>query len=84
MAELRAHMAGKQAAHRSGLRGSRLLVVTLQATGGQQARGVTPALSDTFVPVEIDRTIPANRMLRVCVSNAQGNGIALAASLISS
>ena len=84
LAALRALMTARQAAERSRLLGQSLSVVTLKPGAAQQARGVTPALSDTFVPVEIDGSIAANQMLRACVRHTQTDGIAMRASLISS
>jgi threonylcarbamoyladenosine tRNA methylthiotransferase MtaB len=83
MERLRSLIARKQGAHRGLMRGQRLAVVTLKPAAEQQARGVTPALSDTFLPVEVEGTAAANQMLWVCVQNAQADGSALAARLIS-
>ena len=83
MERLRALIAGKQAAYQQSMRGRRLPVVTLKATPGQQARHVTPALSDTFLPAELAGAIAANQMLWACVLNAQADGIGLAAQVIS-
>ena len=90
MARLRALIEAKQAAYRDGLRGRRLPVITLKASPRQQARGVTPALSDTFVSLEVDSrgatsgsTISANRMLWICVGNVQRGDGTLPAGVIS-
>ncbi len=82
MGRLRALMEGKQAAHRASLWGRRLAVVTLKASPAQRARGVTPALSDTFLPIELEVTMAANQMRWVRVENQQTSGIGLAARLI--
>lgn len=63
MAHLRALMEAKQAAFRERLGGQRLSVITLKADAGHRQRGVTPALSDNFLHIEIDGIFPANRIL---------------------
>jgi threonylcarbamoyladenosine tRNA methylthiotransferase MtaB len=83
MARLRALMEGKQVAYQASIWGLRIPVVTLQPSPEQRMRGITPALSDTFLPVELSGTIPANQMLWVCVQNEQADGIGLAARVIS-
>ena len=44
-------------------------VVTLKANDADRARGVTPALSDNFLAIEIDGVFPANQMLWADVSH---------------
>ena len=63
MARLRTLIANKHAAFRERTFGRQLPVITLKASEEHRARGVTPALSDTFLPVEIEGAVPANRML---------------------
>ena len=63
MARLRALMEAKQSAFRERLGGQRLSVVTLAAEDSHRRRGVTPALSDNFLHIEIGGIFSANRML---------------------
>ena len=73
MARLRALMEIKQTEFRQQAAIGRLAVVTLKAAlklGEQQrGRGVTPALSDNFLAIEIDGVFPANQMLWTDVSH---------------
>ena len=70
MARLRALMEGKQAAFRGRVsEGGRLPVITLKSGDADRRRGVTPALSDNFLPIEIAGEFPANRMLWAAVSH---------------
>ncbi len=82
MARLQSLMEERQTARRRTLSGSRLAVVTLKASAEQHARGVIPALSDTFLPVEIRGSEASNQMHWVCVQNAEKAGSVLAATLI--
>jgi hypothetical protein len=74
MARLRALMEDKQAAFRRHAGDGRLPVVTLKANDADRARGVTPALSDNFLPIEIIEILPANQMLWVGVSHLNKGG----------
>ncbi|HEX6494565.1 MAG TPA: MiaB/RimO family radical SAM methylthiotransferase [Acidobacteriaceae bacterium] len=69
MARLRALIDGKQAAFRRRAGEGRLPVVTLKGEEKHRRRGVTPALSDNFLPIEIDGLFPANQMLWAAVSH---------------
>jgi threonylcarbamoyladenosine tRNA methylthiotransferase MtaB len=69
MARLRALMEAKQAAFRQRASEGRLPVITLKAGEAEQRRGVTPALSDNFLPIEIAAVFSANQMLWAGVSH---------------
>jgi threonylcarbamoyladenosine tRNA methylthiotransferase MtaB len=69
MARLRALIDGKQTAFRQVVGASRLSVVTLKSSDAHCEQNVTPALSDNFLPVEIDGVFPANQMLWATVSH---------------
>ncbi len=69
MARLRALIDEKQADFRQGISASRLSVVTLKSSDAHYEQHVTPALSDNFLPVEIDGVFPANQMLWATVSH---------------
>lgn len=65
MARLRTLIDAKHDAFRRHAIRDPLLVITLKASTTQQQRGVTPAISDHFLAIEIDGTLPPNVMLRV-------------------
>jgi threonylcarbamoyladenosine tRNA methylthiotransferase MtaB len=74
LARLRALMTEKQAAFRRRAGEGGLPVITLKAGDGDWARGVTPALSDNFLAIEIDGVFPANQMLWAAVSHRKNSG----------
>jgi threonylcarbamoyladenosine tRNA methylthiotransferase MtaB len=69
MARLRALIEEKHTAFQHAASGSRLPVVTLRSTDTERERGMTRALSDNFLPVEIAGVFPANQMLWAAVSH---------------
>jgi threonylcarbamoyladenosine tRNA methylthiotransferase MtaB len=69
MARLRALMDIKQTEFRQRAGEGRLSAVTLKRGEQHDRRGVTPALSDNFLAIEIDGVFPANQMLWVAVSH---------------
>ena len=69
MARLRALIEEKQAAFRLRAGESKLSVITLKSSDAHRRQGVTPALSDNFLPVEITGVFPANQMLWTAVSH---------------
>jgi threonylcarbamoyladenosine tRNA methylthiotransferase MtaB len=69
MTRLRALIEEKQSAFRRRARRGRLFVVTLKASEEHRQRGVVPALSDTFLSIEISGDFPANQMLCAGVSH---------------
>jgi hypothetical protein len=69
MARLRALMEIKQTEFRQRAGEGRLSVVTLKRGEQHDRRGVTPALSDNFLAIEIDGVFPANQMLWADVSH---------------
>lgn len=82
MTRLRGLMEARQAAGRQRMEGERLSVITLKASSEQKARGVAPAISDTFVPIELDGSIAGNQMLWVRVNKHQAPGTRLSAAVI--
>jgi hypothetical protein len=44
-------------------------VITLKSSDAHCRQGVTPALSDNFLPIEIAGVFPANQMLWTAVSH---------------
>jgi threonylcarbamoyladenosine tRNA methylthiotransferase MtaB len=69
MARLRALIEEKQVAFRQRAGQSKLSVITLKSSDAHRRQGVTPALSDNFLPIEIAGVFPANQMLWTAVSH---------------
>ena len=69
MDRLRALIEEKQAAFRQRAGESKLSVITLKSSDTHRGQGVTPALSDNFLPIEIAGVFPANQMLWTAVSH---------------
>jgi threonylcarbamoyladenosine tRNA methylthiotransferase MtaB len=69
MAQLRALMEIKQMEFRQRAGLGRLSLITLKRGEQHERRGVTPALSDNFLAIEIDGVFPANQMLWADVSH---------------
>jgi threonylcarbamoyladenosine tRNA methylthiotransferase MtaB len=74
MATLRALAAEKSRTHRSRFIGSELSAITLHTPAALWALGRTEALTENFLPVEIDGRWPANRLLRVRVTGLTAEG----------
>jgi threonylcarbamoyladenosine tRNA methylthiotransferase MtaB len=65
MAALRALAAEKSRSHRERFVGQELEAITLHTPAALEAQGRTAALTDNFLPVEVDGRLPANRLVRV-------------------
>lgn len=65
MAALRALAAEKMREHREQFVGRELEAITLRTPAEMEARGQTQALTENFLPVEIDGSLPANQLIRV-------------------
>jgi threonylcarbamoyladenosine tRNA methylthiotransferase MtaB len=65
MAELRSLAEQKVRAHRKRFLTQIVACITLQTSNALEVRGRTAALTENFLPVEIDGRIPANRQLKV-------------------
>jgi threonylcarbamoyladenosine tRNA methylthiotransferase MtaB len=78
MARLRALIEEKQAAFRQRAGERRLSVITLKSSDAHRRQGVTPALSDNFLHIEIAGVFPANQMLWTAVSHPISRGHASA------
>jgi threonylcarbamoyladenosine tRNA methylthiotransferase MtaB len=74
MGALRALAAEKNHAHRRRFVGRELAAITLNASPDQAGRRRTPALTENFLPVEIDGRLPANWLLRVRVTALNEEG----------
>ncbi len=83
MSQLRALAAEKTSAHRSGFIGRELEAITLHTPAELAARNRSAALSENFLPVELEGRYQANQMLRVRVNGiaAESATMALQASI---
>jgi threonylcarbamoyladenosine tRNA methylthiotransferase MtaB len=82
MAALRALAAQKTRAHRQQFIARELDAITLN-TPATVASNRTSALTENFLPVELEATLPANRLIRIRVASLNAEG-ALLATLASS
>ena len=80
MAVLRALAAQKNEAHRMCFVGRELEAITLHTPGETEARGRSAALTENFLPVELEGRLEANRLVRVRVTGLNAEG-ALEAAL---
>lgn len=83
MSALRALAAEKSAAHRARFIGRSLEAITLNTPALLAQRGLTAALSENFIPLEIDAIIPANRLVRVHGVGMNDEGALLARKAVS-
>jgi threonylcarbamoyladenosine tRNA methylthiotransferase MtaB len=74
MAALRALAAEKVGIHRRRFVGRELEAITLHSSADLELKGRTSALTENFLPVELDGSLPANRQVlaRVTELNAEG------------
>jgi threonylcarbamoyladenosine tRNA methylthiotransferase MtaB len=79
MSALRVLAAEKTRAHREQFIGRELDAITLNTSGGIVAQGRTQALSENFLPIEVEGDLPANRMVRVRVDGMSPKGTLTAA-----
>jgi threonylcarbamoyladenosine tRNA methylthiotransferase MtaB len=75
MAVLRQLAAKKSKAHRRRFVGWELEAITLHTPSELEARGRTSALTENFLPVEIEGQLPANRLVRVRVIGLNAEGL---------
>jgi threonylcarbamoyladenosine tRNA methylthiotransferase MtaB len=80
MAVLRALAAQKCETHRRYFVGRELEAITLHTPGEMEARGRSAALTENFLPMELEGRLEANRLVRVRVTglNAEGTLVAKA------
>jgi threonylcarbamoyladenosine tRNA methylthiotransferase MtaB len=74
MAALRALAAEKRKTHRKRFVGRELEAITLRTPAMLNARGRTAALTENFLPVEMDGRLQANRLVRVRVAGLNAEG----------
>ena len=74
MSALRALAKEKTRTHRSRFIGSDLSTITLHTPAALAAQGRTEALTENFLPVELDGCLPANRLLRARMTGLTAEG----------
>ncbi len=74
MNTLRALAREKSIAHRMNMIGRELPVITLHSPAALAARGGTDALTDNFLPVELEGSYAANQLLRIAVTGLTPEG----------
>jgi threonylcarbamoyladenosine tRNA methylthiotransferase MtaB len=74
MAQLRALAAEKTQSHREHLLGRELEALTLHTPPDLALSGRTLALTENFLPVEIETRLPANSPLRIRITAIQADG----------
>ena len=74
IATLRTLAAEKSHTHRSRLIGTDLSAITLHTPEALSTLGRTAALTENFLPVELDGHLPANRLLRLRVTGLNAEG----------
>jgi len=74
MHTLQALRAEKMRAHRERMMGRALQAITLHTPTALAAAGRTAALTDNFIPVEIEGHLEANRLVQVCVDGMTPGG----------
>jgi threonylcarbamoyladenosine tRNA methylthiotransferase MtaB len=80
MAALRALAAEKTHAHRSSFVGRAIDAITLHSPAGLKARGKTAALTENFLPVEIEGWLASNQLATVRVRELSVEGALVAAT----
>jgi len=75
MAALRALAAEKSQTHRRRFVGRELRAITLHSSAELAARGRTAAMTENFLPLEIEGRMEANRLVRVRVSGLKADGM---------
>ncbi len=81
MAALRALAEEKSKAHRRRFEGRELEAITLHTPPELEQAGRTAALTENFLPVELEGRLAANRLVRIRVSGLCPNGTLLGAGL---
>jgi threonylcarbamoyladenosine tRNA methylthiotransferase MtaB len=74
MAALRALASEKSKAHRRSFMGRELEAITLHTPAEMKARARTAALTENFLPVELEGHLPANRLVRLWVNGLNDEG----------
>ena len=80
MGALRALAEEKSEAHRRGFFGSELEAITLHTPAALKELGRTSALTENFLPLEVDGCLSANQLVRVRVTGLNSEGMLSAAA----
>ncbi len=80
MAALRALAAEKSASHRRQFVGRELEVITLHTPAALARRGSTAALTENFLPVEVEGSFAANQLVRVRVTGLNAESAMMASA----
>jgi threonylcarbamoyladenosine tRNA methylthiotransferase MtaB len=75
MAALRALAAEKSEAHRRRFMGQELEAITLHTPAALAQRGSTAALTENFLPVELEGSFAANQLVRMRVTGLNAEGV---------
>jgi threonylcarbamoyladenosine tRNA methylthiotransferase MtaB len=75
LVRLRALISSKAHAHRARFMGRLLPVITLKTPPAEASSGVTRAVSDNFLSIELDQMIPPNRMLRAYITSCMDGSL---------
>jgi tRNA A37 methylthiotransferase MiaB len=81
MAALRALASEKSIAHRTGFVGKQLEAITLHTPSEIASANRTLALTENFLPVELEGQLPANSLIRLRVSGLNAEGTLQAAGM---
>jgi threonylcarbamoyladenosine tRNA methylthiotransferase MtaB len=82
MAALRTLAKKKSQAHRRRFIGRELDAITLHTADAVALRGYSAALTENFIPVELEGKFPANRHVRVCIGGPNREGELLATEAV--
>jgi threonylcarbamoyladenosine tRNA methylthiotransferase MtaB len=74
MAALRALAAEKSRTHRSQMMGKELEAITLHSPADVTSRGRSTALTENFLPMELEGRLVANQLIRVLVEDTTAEG----------
>jgi threonylcarbamoyladenosine tRNA methylthiotransferase MtaB len=77
IAALRSLAAEKSVAHRRRFLGRELGAITMHTSAAVAERGLTSALAENFLPVEVAMSLPANQLIRIRVTGLTAAGALL-------
>lgn len=81
--EMRALASAKLRAHRAQFVGVELDAITLNNLPAPRSTGRTSALTENFLPVDIDSALPANQLIRIRVTGLSTDNVLLASTGLS-
>jgi len=74
MTALRELIAAKTSTFRHSLLGQTLPAITLQTQGSTAVKGHTSALTDNYIPVEVNQPLPSNQLVHVVLTEVDPSG----------